>query len=145
MKQHANGFLELVEQARAGVKEITAAEVAAMMFAPAASRPPSPEQSAMREPVGSQRAQLVLIDVREDREWVAAHAKGAVHMGRGVIERDIEQLIPNRATPLVLYCGGGYRSVLAAESLQKMGYTNVASMAGGWRDWCAAGFPVESE
>jgi rhodanese-related sulfurtransferase len=121
---HANGFLNLVEEARPRVKEITAAETAAMLQAGAA---------------------FVLVDVREDREWVAAHAKGAVHMGRGVIERDIEQLIPNRATPLVLYCGGGYRSVLAAESLQKMGYTNVASMAGGWRDWYAAGFPVESE
>ncbi len=143
MKQHANGFLELVEQARAGVKEITAAEVAAMMFAPAASRPPSPEQSAMREPVGSQRAQLVLIDVREDREWQAGHIKGAIHIGKGVIERDIESRVPDHGAKVVLYCGGGYRSVLAAESMQKMGYDNVYSMSGGWREWCEKSYPIE--
>ncbi|MDX2112918.1 MAG: rhodanese-like domain-containing protein [Alphaproteobacteria bacterium] len=142
---HANGFLGLVEEAKPRVKEITAAETAALMYGAEASRPTSLERGAMREPAGSQRAQIILIDVREDREWVAGHATGAVHLGRGVIERDIEQMIPNRETPLVLYCGGGYRSILAAESLQKMGYTNVMSMAGGWRDWCSAGFPVERE
>ena len=140
---HANGFLGLIEEARPRVKEITVAETAALMYGTEASRPTSLERGAMREPAGSQRAQIILIDVREDREWQAGHIAGAIHIGKGVIERDIEQMIPSRETALVLYCGGGYRSILAAESLQKMGYTNVMSMAGGWRDWMAAGFPTE--
>jgi rhodanese-related sulfurtransferase len=87
---------------------------------------------------------LHLIDVREDNEWAAAHAAGATHMGKGVIERDIEGKIPDRNAELILYCGGGFRSVLAADAIQKMGYTNVASMAGGWREWTAAGAPVDA-
>lgn len=84
-----------------------------------------------------------LIDVREDREWADGHASGARHMGRGVIERDIVEAIPDKGAELILYCGGGYRSALAADNLQKMGYTNVLSMAGGWRAWKESDAPVE--
>jgi rhodanese-related sulfurtransferase len=85
----------------------------------------------------------VLIDVREDNEWAAGHASGAVHMSKGTIERDIETKVPDKSATMVLYCGGGYRSALAADSLGKMGYTNVISLDGGWRAWNAAGLPVE--
>ncbi|MGB7202947.1 MAG: rhodanese-like domain-containing protein [Pyrinomonadaceae bacterium] len=85
----------------------------------------------------------VLIDVREDNEFAAGHAAGARHMGRGIIERDIVQTFPDKDTELVLYCGGGYRSALAADNLQKMGYTNVISMDGGWAAWKDSGAPIE--
>lgn len=84
-----------------------------------------------------------LIDVREDNEFDAGHAAGSRHMGRGIIERDIVQTYPEKDTELILYCGGGYRSALAADMLQKMGYTNVYSMAGGWKAWQEAGAPIE--
>jgi rhodanese-related sulfurtransferase len=87
----------------------------------------------------------VLIDVREDSEWDKGHALDAKHLGRGVIERDIVNTFPDKNTELVLYCGGGYRSALAADNLQKMGYTNVFSMAGGWRAWNEANAPTEME
>ena len=83
-----------------------------------------------------------LIDVREDGEWAKDHVAGASHLGKGVIERDIEEQIPDKAAAIVLYCGGGFRSALAADSLQKMGYTNVISMDGGIRDWRAKGYPL---
>ncbi|MFL5599002.1 MAG: rhodanese-like domain-containing protein, partial [Gemmatimonadaceae bacterium] len=86
-----------------------------------------------------------VIDVREESEWAAGHARGAQHLGKGVIERDIEERIPDKNAELILYCGGGFRSALSADNLQRMGYTNVASMAGGWRAWQAAGAPVERE
>ncbi len=86
---------------------------------------------------------MILVDVREDNEWAKGHLPGAVHMGKGVIERDIEQRVPDTATRLVLYCGGGFRSALVADNLQKMGYTNVESMDGGWRGWTEAGLPTE--
>ena len=86
---------------------------------------------------------FVLVDVREQSEYAAGHLPGAVHLGKGVIERDIEKTIPDPATPLVLYCGGGFRSALAADNMQKMGYTNVISMDGGWRGWTQQGYPVE--
>ena len=86
-----------------------------------------------------------LIDVREDGEWAAGHLPRSIHIGKGIIERDIEQAIPDRNATLVLYCGGGYRSALAADNLQKMGYTDVASMAGGWRGWREAGYEVADE
>lgn len=85
-----------------------------------------------------------LVDVREESEYAKAHLPGAKAMGRGIIERDIEKAIPELGADIVLYCGGGYRSALSAESLQKMGYTNVKSMAGGWRGWNEKGFPVET-
>lgn len=122
MKHHSPGFLKLVAAAKAGVRETTVEAVRA--------------RQARREP-------FRFIDVREDREWAQGRAAGAEHMARGVIERDIEKAVPDPATPLVLYCGGGFRSALAAESLQKMGYTNVASLAGGWTAWLDAGAPVE--
>ena len=85
----------------------------------------------------------VLIDVREDSEWSAGHAAGAVHLGKGIIERDIEAKVPDKNTRLVLYCGGGFRSALAADNLQKMGYTDAISLDGGWKAWQQAGLPVE--
>ncbi|HXR25553.1 MAG TPA: rhodanese-like domain-containing protein [Candidatus Binataceae bacterium] len=85
---------------------------------------------------------FILIDTREDSEWARGHIPGAIHLGRGIIERDIEKTIPDRDALVILYCGGGYRSALAADNLQKMGYRNVISMDGGWRGWTEAGFPV---
>ena len=85
----------------------------------------------------------LLVDVREDNEWAAGHAAGAIHLGRGIIERDIEVKVPDKGTRLVLYCGGGYRSALAADNLQKMGYTDAISLDGGWKAWQQAGLPVE--
>ena len=84
----------------------------------------------------------VVVDVREDSEWARGHIPGAIHLGKGVIERDIERTIPDKGTPIVLYCGGGYRSALAADNIQKMGYRNVISMDGGWRGWTEPGLPV---
>lgn len=84
-----------------------------------------------------------MIDVREDGEWNAGHAKGATHLGRGIIERDIVGVFPDKETELILYCGGGFRSAMSADMLQKMGYTNVTSMDGGWAAWKQAGGPVE--
>jgi rhodanese-related sulfurtransferase len=85
---------------------------------------------------------MIIIDTREDNEWARGHIPNAVHLGKGVIERDIEKAIPDKDATLVLYCGGGYRSALAADNLQKMGYRNVISMDGGWRGWTEAGFPT---
>ncbi|MGD1210541.1 MAG: rhodanese-like domain-containing protein [Candidatus Acidiferrales bacterium] len=85
---------------------------------------------------------FILVDTREDSEWARGHIPGAIHLGRGIIERDIEKTVPDRDAVIVLYCGGGYRSALAADNLQKMGYRNVISMDGGWRGWTEAGFPV---
>jgi rhodanese-related sulfurtransferase len=122
--EHSEGFLKLVEEARRRIHEI------------------SVEQARERLEAGEGAR---LIDVREDNEWEAGHAAGAEHLGKGVIERDIERLVPEKSTELILYCGGGYRSALAAETLQRMGYYDVSSMAGGWRAWTEAGAPVEGE
>jgi rhodanese-related sulfurtransferase len=122
--QHSERFLRIVEQSKARIRETTVAEVRA-------------EREA--------GADFVLVDVREDREWRAGRAAGAIHLGKGVIERDIEQAIPDVERKVVLYCGGGYRSALAADALQQMGYTNVLSLAGGWRAWNEAGMPVERD
>ena len=118
---HAPQFLKLVEETRPRVKETNVPDVKRRIDA---------------------GEKMLLVDVREDHEWSKGHLPGAVHMGRGVIERDIEQKIPDTETKLVLYCGGGYRSVLVADNLQKMGYTNVESMDGGWRGWTEAGLPT---
>lgn len=118
--EHSPGFLKLAEEARASVREVDVAE------------------ARRRTSSGA-----ILIDVREDREWEAGHARGAIHLGKGVIERDIEKRIPDPDAELILYCGGGYRSALAASALGRMGYRNVASMAGGWRAWQATGGEVE--
>jgi rhodanese-related sulfurtransferase len=117
--EHTEGFLRLAEASRARVREISVATARERMNHGAR-----------------------LIDVREDNEWEAAHAEGAHHMGRGIIERDIETAIPDKNAELILYCGGGFRSALAADNLQKMGYTNVFSMDGGWRAWQEAGAPI---
>ena len=119
--KHSAGFLKLVEAVKPHVREVSVEEV--------------------RRRLETGRAKL--IDVREDNEWQTAHARGAQHLGRGVIERDIEDRVPDKNSELILYCGGGFRSALAADNLQKMGYTNVWSMAGGWRAWQAANAPVE--
>jgi len=120
--KHNPGFLKLVEQAKRTIKECTSADVKGRLD--------------HREP-------FHFIDVREDEEFAKDHAKGARHIGRGVIERDIENLVPDKQAAIVLYCGGGYRSALAAESLGQMGYTNVRSMDGGIRAWREAGYPLE--
>jgi len=122
--KHSERFVAIVEEAKSRVTEISA------------------EETRARQERGDD---LLLIDTREDLEWAAGHAAGAVHCGKGVIERDIEKLVPDTARELVLYCGGGYRSALAADALQKMGYTNVKSMAGGWRSWNELGLPVERD
>ena len=122
--QHSEGFLKLVDDAKTRVRELSVEET--------------------RERLKS-NPDAKLIDVREDNEWSRGHAAGAVHMGRGVIERDIEKLVPDKGTELILYCGGGYRSALAADNLQRMGYRNVFSMAGGWKAWQEAGAPIEGE
>ena len=118
---HAEGFLKLVNDAKQRIKEET--------FRETKKRLDSGEK-------------LVLVDTREDAEWARGHIPGAIHLGRGIIERDIEKTIPDKGTPIVLYCGGGFRSALAADNLQKMGYGNVTSMDGGWRGWTEAGFPI---
>jgi rhodanese-related sulfurtransferase len=118
---HAPQFLKLVQDAKRRVKETNVPDVK------------------RRTDAGEK---LILVDVREDNEWAKGHLPGAVHMGKGVIERDIEQQVPDTGTKLVLYCGGGFRSALVADNLQKMGYTNVESMDGGWRGWTEAGLPT---
>ena len=121
-KSHAPGFLKIVADAKSRIKECTADDVVA------------------RQKAGDA---FTLIDVREESEYAAGHAAGAVHIGKGVIERDIEAKVPDPNTPLVLYCGGGFRSALAADTLQKMGYANVVSMDGGWRAWTEKKLPTE--
>jgi rhodanese-related sulfurtransferase len=120
--KHNPGFLKLVDAARTRVKECTVAQAKTML----------------------DRGEVVhFLDVREDREFAKDHAKGARHLGKGIIERDVETLIPNKGESILLYCGGGYRSVLAADALQHMGYTNVQSMDGGITGWRDAGYPME--
>jgi rhodanese-related sulfurtransferase len=118
---HTPGFLKLVAEAQKQVKETTLDEVAQRL---------KPEKD------------FVLVDVREESEWNAGHLPMAIHLSKGVIERDIETKIPDPSTPLILYCGGGYRSILAAQNIQKMGYTKVLSMTGGFRGWTEKNFPV---
>jgi rhodanese-related sulfurtransferase len=119
---HTEGFLKVVNDAKTRIKEVSVADTRARMADDPNAR---------------------LIDVREDDEWRAGHAAGAEHLGKGIIERDIETRVPDKSTELILYCGGGYRSALAADVLQTMGFTNVWSMAGGWKAWKDSGAPVE--
>jgi rhodanese-related sulfurtransferase len=119
--KHSPEFLKLVDDAKSRVREV------------------SVEETREKLEAGSAR----VIDVREEGEWAAGHVRGAGYLGRGVLERDIEQKVPDKNAELILYCGGGFRSALAADNLQKMGYRNVASMAGGWRGWKDKGFPVD--
>ena len=118
-KVHTAGFLAVVNDAKSRVREISIAEFA------------------------QHQVPSVLIDVREDREWQAGHLPQAMHLGKGIIERDIENAVQDKQQTLVLYCGGGYRSALAADMLQKMGYTDVCSLAGGYTAWLEAGFAVD--
>jgi rhodanese-related sulfurtransferase len=123
--KHSEGFLKIVDDARTRIKEVTVAET--------------------RDRLAGPNSGVRLIDVREDDEWRAGHAAGAEHLGKGIIERDIEAGVPDKSSELILYCGGGYRSALAADVLQGMGYTNVWSMAGGWKAWKDSGAPVENQ
>ena len=122
--KHNPGFVKLVQQAKRRIKECSIAEVKAKL-----------EQG---EP-------FHFIDVREDHEFAKDHARGARHLGRGILERDIETVIPDKRAEIILYCGGGFRSALAADSLQQMGYAKVRSMDGGIRAWREAGYPLEQE
>ena len=119
--KHSPGFLKLVADAKTRVREADVHEVKKRLDA---------------------GEKMILVDVREESEWARGHLPGAIHLGKGIIERDIEQALPDKITPLVLYCGGGFRSALAADNLQKMGYTNVLSMDGGWKGWTEAGYPM---
>lgn len=121
--KHAPGFLKLVEEAKTRVRELTVEQARERLAA---------------------NPSAVLIDVREDSEWAAGHAREAVHLGRGVLERDLEAKYPDPNTELILYCGGGFRSALSADSAQKMGYTRVWSLAGGYRALNEAGWPMTS-
>ncbi len=120
--KHSEGFLKLVDDAKRRIREVTV---------------PETQKRTAENPAAK------LIDVREDTEWQAGHAAGAVHLGKGIIERDIEEKVPDKTTEIILYCGGGYRSALAADVLQRMGYVNVFSMAGGWRAWKESGGKIE--
>ena len=122
--KHSEGFLKLVNDAKSRIREVTVEQTRERIDADSSVR---------------------LIDVREDDEWHAGHAAGADHLGKGIIERDIEAQVPDKSTELILYCGGGYRSALAADVLQEMGYTNVVSMTGGWKAWKESGAPTTSE
>ena len=121
---HAQQFLKLVSEAKSRVKETNVRDVKPRMD-------------------GGEK--FVLVDVREESEWARGHIAGAVYLGKGVIERDAEQRFPDPNTKLILYCGGGFRSALAADNLQKMGYKNVESMDGGWKGWIEAGLPVAKD
>lgn len=120
--EHSPRFLKIVVDAKIRIREISIAEVRKKLEA---------------------KEKFVLVDVREESEWAKGHAEGAIHLGKGILERDVEKTIPDADTPVVLYCGGGFRSALAADALQKMGYRKVLSMAGGFRGWQEAGCPVK--
>ena len=120
--QHTEGFLKLVQEARSRIRQCTAPDVLKKL---------------------ENKERFHLVDVREDNEWDAGHVKGAVHLSKGIIERDIEKKIPDHDAEIILYCGGGYRSALAADTLQQMGYRNVISMDGGWRAWNQNEYPTE--
>ena len=122
--QHSPGFLKIVDDAKSRVREITVSET--------------------REKIKAGQS-LHFIDTREDHEWQQGRAVGALHLGKGIIERDIEGKIPDHDAEIILYCGGGYRSALAADALQKMGYTNVLSMAGGYKEWVKQQGPIERD
>jgi rhodanese-related sulfurtransferase len=119
---HSPEFLKLVNDAKSRIRETDIAGYKKML---------------------AQGEKVLLIDTREDSEWAAGHAAGALHLSKGIIERDIEAKVPDKQTPMVLYCGGGFRSALAADNLQKMGYQNAISLDGGWRAWQQSGLPVE--
>ena len=118
---HSEGFLKLVRDAKSRIKEEDFRETKKRLDA---------------------GEKIVIVDTREESEWARGHIPGAIHLGKGIIERDIERAVPDKESTVVLYCGGGFRSALAADNLRKMGYRNVISMDGGWRGWTEAGFPI---
>ncbi len=120
--KHSPGFLKLVDDAKSRIRQTDVTEVKRML---------------------DRSDRFVLVDVREESEFAKGRLPGAVHLSKGLIERDIEAWLPEHDVPIVLYCGGGYRSALSADSIQKMGYSNVQSMDGGWRAWTQAGYPTE--
>lgn len=120
--KHTDGFLKIVNEAKKNIKETTVDAVVAKI---------------------KNKENFIFVDVREDEEWKQGRAKGAIHLGKGVIERDVETVIPDKKQEIILYCGGGFRSALAADALQKMGYTNVISMDGGMRVWREKGLPED--
>jgi rhodanese-related sulfurtransferase len=120
--KHSPGFLKIVDDAKTRVREVSVEETRRKL----------------------ETGEAKVIDVREESEWRAGHVRGAEHIGKGVIERDIESRVPDKGAEIILYCGGGFRAALSADNLQTMGYSNVASMAGGWRAWQDAGGEVES-
>jgi rhodanese-related sulfurtransferase len=122
--EHAPRFLKMVNDAKSRVKETTVDEVKHKL---------------------DHGDKVLLVDVREESEFAKDHLPGAIHLGKGVIERDIERRVPDAATPMILYCGGGFRSAMAADNLQKMGYTNVLSMDGGVREWREKNYPMTRE
>src|SRR5438105_4880271 len=124
LMQHTPRFLKIVNDAKSRVKETTVDEVKQKL---------------------DKGDKILLVDVREESEFAKDHLPGAIHLGKGVIERDVEARVPDVRTPMILYCGGGFRSAMAADNLQKMGYTNVISMDGGWRAWNEAGYPTVRE
>lgn len=124
LMSHAPKFLQLVNAAKKSVKETNVTDVKRRLDA---------------------GEKFLLVDVREESEWARGHLPGAIHLGKGIIERDIEQRVPDTHTKLILYCGGGFRSALSADNLQKMGYTDVESMDGGWKGWLAAGYATEKD
>jgi len=121
---HSPGFLRIVNDAKSRVHENT------------------PDDVRRKQQAGES---FFLVDVREDNEWQKGHAKGAIHLGKGIIERDVEKEIPDHDAEIILYCGGGFRSALAADALQQMGYKNVISMDGGWKRWKELGYPIDTE
>ena len=121
---HAPGFLALVNDAKSRIKEVSVAEARARLSA---------------------NANAVLIDVREDHEWQAGHAAEAVHLGKGILERDLERLYPDKSAELIMYCGGGFRSALTCDAAQKMGYQNVSSLIGGYKGLVAANWPMNTK
>ena len=122
--QHSPGFLKLVGDTKRRIHEVTVDDVKSRL---------------------DRGERLVLVDVREESEWAKDHLPGSIHLGKGIIERDIEALLPDADTPMILYCGGGFRSALAADNLQKMGYKKVASMDGGVREWREKGYPFTKD
>ena len=121
---HSSAFLRLVDDAKRRVRQTDVHDIKRRLDA---------------------NEKFILVDVREDNEWARGHLPGAMHLGKGIIERDIENLVPDKNALIVLYCGGGFRSALAADNLQKMDYANVLSMDGGWHDWLGAGYPTTKD
>lgn len=119
--QHSPGFLKLVDEAKTRIQEVDVETAQARL---------------------SNGAAVVLLDVREDHEWLNGHAEGAQHLGKGILERDLEQMFPDRETEIIMYCGGGFRSALTCDAAQRMGYRRVASLAGGYKAMVAAGWPI---